>query len=176
MWRVDKPSIFWYRHWFLENDVLIHPTLARTVKNEIDKQFPTWRGMTDVRMGERTLPRIILIDLDALGLGGLVAVASGSSNEIFGAGHLTINEWWRPGGQGAVLKGGYDVLDAMNVGRVLGYIHVNRLGFSAMTGGGVSGAVQSFFNQNRGEYSAFVKVEFVRDGGERFPWRAKTRA
>ncbi len=155
--------------------MILSPEAARPVKDAIDRRHPEWRqvGMTtrEERMPER--PEIAVIELD----GVRHAVAAGSSNAVFGAGHLGADHMWHPAdGTGAAVKGFARFLDHTEMPEIHGFIHLHRFGL--WTGFGTIGPepeARAFFAIHDDEYSTFFPVTFIRDDDPLYPWRAVRR-
>lgn len=83
--------------------MILSPETARPVKDAIDRRHPEWRQVgvatREERMPER--PEIVVIELDGI----RHAVAAGSSNRVFGAGHLGADHMWCADRTGSAVKG-----------------------------------------------------------------------
>ncbi len=162
--------------------MILKPEAARAVKDAIDAQFPLWRqvGMTyrdsvkkDVRFRDPEDPSIIFVVLDGI----THVVTAGSSNRVFGGGHLSQEHMWTPD-HGCAVKGSWRTLDDTKKSMLNGFIHIHRAGqFTTLPEvGGPEREVITFFRSHRGEFSAFYPVVFSRDNGMDYPWRATTRS
>lgn len=139
------------------------------IKRAIDIEFPVWR---QIGISGSSDPSLIIVEIgDSTHI-----IAACDGVRVFGAGHLTAEHWWGEGGIGACLKCPTDALDAIGTPRILGYLHLHRSGgFTPGMRTGVEAEALDFLAAHQDEYSVFIPVEFVREGSETYPWRARRR-
>ena len=151
--------------------MIVEPMQAQVIKSAIDAIHPIWRQVGISGEKRPHDPGLIIVEID----GVPHVIAAASSNEVFGGGHLTIEDWWMPGGRGAVVKGGGDhLLEDDHRLSIPGFIHLHRLSFE-QSETGARGEAQRYFAEHPGEFSSFFPVIFERRGTDRYPWRALPR-
>lgn len=155
--------------------MILERSAADAVKKAIDAAHPVWRqiGIPVRREVAPESPPIIFVEIG----GTRYAVAAGSSNAVFGAGHLAANHQWREGGCGCAVRGFWNLLDATGLAEIPGFVHLHRLGiFDGMGGSGPGPEARVHFRNHQPEYSAFFPVTFRRDPESKlYPWHAFRR-
>jgi hypothetical protein len=142
--------------------------MSDVLKRAIDERFPLWRQVRAVP--EASTPPLILVEVDEQ----ILVFAAADGVAVFGAGHLSIEEWWQSGGSGACLKTDASILDELDQEVVPGFLHLHRFGqYTLRTG--LEAEALSWLAAHPHEFSCFIPVEFVREGTEMYPWRARPR-
>ncbi|MEI6510772.1 MAG: hypothetical protein WCO25_01885 [Candidatus Uhrbacteria bacterium] len=156
--------------------MILEPSAASAVKRAIDAVYLMWRqvGIAVPGIIAPESPPIIFAETD----GTRHAIAAGSSNDVFGAAHLSAGHMWPVYGSGCAVKGSVQILDDSGQTEIPGFVHLHRRGI--FVGGGSSDSPESetirYFFRHRSEYSAFYPVTFRRVlDAETYPWRAFRR-
>ncbi len=154
--------------------MILEPSAADAVKKAIDQTRPLWRQVgipAHGKNGPETPSILVLHVFDAWH-----AIAAGSSNSVFGAGHLAAAHMWSADGCGCAVKGGTNLLDATSLAELPGFVHLHRLGLRGFDGAGPDPEACEHFRKHQSEYSAFFPVTFRRvPTSELYPWRAFRR-